>query len=315
MTDPVWAGPYQQCHQTTAAYPVVVAQRLGARLQHLSCSGARIDLGLVNPQPFSGFPSVPAQFGNWTTRQVDVLNPLYVAAKADAVLVQIGANDINFSAIYRLCAFDPSKCTNSSTEMNALLFQPLAALPTKIRNLVADIKAVGQATAGKVPAIVVANYPAPFPPTGYPLCFDMFPFNIAVRGGGGGVGCSTATFSCILSLQSRKPELDLMRGWLLQFEAALEASVAGIEGVYFANLRNVYGSYGGDFHGFCSPDPWVYGIASILLTVRNAAFFPSRVLTWLFFLQNENSKAPFHPTAVGQQQIAREILRVLSTVE
>jgi hypothetical protein len=70
---------------------------------------------------------------------------------------------------------------------------------------------------------------------------------------------------------------------------------ADVDGVYFADVSNIYGYYGGPTHGFCTSDPWVFGVNSILIA-------------------NRDSSASFHPTQVGQQKIADVILELINMI-
>src|SRR5205823_6092414 len=66
--NPTWAGPYQQCHQTTAAYGAVVAQARKARFTNLACTGSTYVDGITGPWSFPPSPTAPAQFGDWATK-------------------------------------------------------------------------------------------------------------------------------------------------------------------------------------------------------------------------------------------------------
>lgn len=111
--DPTWAGTYQQCHQTTAAYGSVVAQARHARFTNLACTGATYVNGLTGPWSSPGTPMVPAEFGDWDTKSN--LNPVYDRAAPDVVLVTFGANDVMFENVLVSCVVaainNPNVCT------------------------------------------------------------------------------------------------------------------------------------------------------------------------------------------------------------
>jgi hypothetical protein len=113
VANPTWAGPYQQCHQTGAAYGAVVEQARRARFTNLACTGSTYVDGITAPWTFPRYPVVPAQFGDWTTKAN--LDPAYDQAAPDVVLVTFGADDVKFKDLLVSCVVaavaDPHVCT------------------------------------------------------------------------------------------------------------------------------------------------------------------------------------------------------------
>jgi lysophospholipase L1-like esterase len=95
-----------QCHRSAYAGPAVAAEMLARsnpRVQvtfvHLACSGATIERGLLEPYKGIAGPI----FRRPVRPQVDELDEL--PQPPTAVLVSIGANDVNFSGFTKRCVF------------------------------------------------------------------------------------------------------------------------------------------------------------------------------------------------------------------
>lgn len=74
---------------------------------------------------------------------------------------------------------------------------------------------------------------------------------------------------------------------LLQLQGeTLQGALAGMQGV---SVVDVSGALAG--HQWCSTDPWAYGASVLAL--------------------NPQSQAPIHPTASGQQAVAKVVLRAI----
>jgi lysophospholipase L1-like esterase len=96
----------EQCHRSEYAGPAVAARTLAERnprvqvtFVHLACSGATIEKGLLKPYKGIAGPL----FRPSLSPQVDELEDL--PQSPTAVLVSIGANDVNFSGLTKLCLF------------------------------------------------------------------------------------------------------------------------------------------------------------------------------------------------------------------
>ncbi|HEY1635836.1 MAG TPA: SGNH/GDSL hydrolase family protein [Acidimicrobiales bacterium] len=267
--NPTWAGPYQQCHQTTAAYGNVVAQARHARFINLACTGSTYADGITGPWSFPPQPTAPAQFGDWATRAN--LNPAYDQAAPDVVLVTFGADDVRFRDVVVSCVVeaiaDPNICTAQdpgSTVRTDVLDQQ-SVLGQRYRALAAAIQARGQAAhPSKVPFVVFTSYPNPLPAPNADIslvaCPDAAHLNQA----------QIAYLSSLVQLQ-----LQTLRG-----------AVGGMRGVAVADVT---GALAG--HQWCSSDPWSYGASVLAL--------------------NPSSNAPVHPTAQGQQAVAKIVLNAI----
>ena len=123
------------CYRSADTYAADLAAATGWQVLNLACSGATIPAGILGPQQTRGV-TVPAQ-----------LAAADKATRASAVIVSIGADDVGWSAILRLCAASTA-CDNRASvayfqqrlETFAVsyyqLLQQLAALPSHPRVLV-----------------------------------------------------------------------------------------------------------------------------------------------------------------------------------
>ena len=123
------------CHRSADTYATDLAAVSHQRVLNLACSGATIPAGLLGPQ-HTGGTTVPPQ-----------LAVAKKATHASAVIVSIGANDVGWSALLRLCAVSRA-CDNRASvayfqkRLAAFavsyyqLLQQLAALPSHPRVLV-----------------------------------------------------------------------------------------------------------------------------------------------------------------------------------
>lgn len=90
------------CFRSSDAYAVDLASVNGWKVKNLACSGATIPAGILGPQA-AGSRVVPPQ--------------LAVARRASgvkAIFVSVGADDVGWDTIVRLCAVSPS-CDNSAS--------------------------------------------------------------------------------------------------------------------------------------------------------------------------------------------------------
>ncbi len=125
---PIWED--RQCHRTSAAGPAQAAMKIeradpktSVTFIHLACSGASINEGLlrryVGQEP--GRPLLP---------QVQAMDLLVGNREVDAVLISIGANDVEFSNIVKNC-FLRTDCNDASkpNSMAAFFDSKLPTLP------------------------------------------------------------------------------------------------------------------------------------------------------------------------------------------
>jgi GDSL-like Lipase/Acylhydrolase family len=116
-----WQSP--RCHRSTRAAPVGAARtleladrRTSTTFVHLACSGAALEAGLL--EGYEG-ADVPAGANpRLLPPQVDELEAIASQRPIDAVLINIGANDLHFSALVKFClrfgdciskSFDPHR--------------------------------------------------------------------------------------------------------------------------------------------------------------------------------------------------------------
>jgi GDSL-like Lipase/Acylhydrolase family len=247
--NPTWAGPYQQCHQTTAAYGAVVAQARRARFTNLACTGSTYVDGITGPWNFPPAPTAPAQFGDWNTKAN--LNPIYDQAAPDVVLVTFGADDVKFKDLLVACVAaaiaDPNVCTQQDPGPTAKtnVLDQLPNLGQRYRALVAAIQARGQAAhPSKVPFIVFTGYPNPLPAPNANISFTACP-DAAHLG-----AAQISYLSSLLQLQLQ----------------TLQGAVGGMKGVAVADVTGVLAG-----HQWCSSDPWAYGASVLALNPQSGA--------------------------------------------
>ena len=120
-----WLDP--PCHRSALAGFEVAARRFGEAADRrsvtfvsLACSGAEVKEGLL--EPYAGI--VPAKGRPPYAPQVERLKKIAAArppagedgARVDAVLLSIGANDVHFSEIVRVCGTTPGDCRKGRDE-------------------------------------------------------------------------------------------------------------------------------------------------------------------------------------------------------
>ena len=123
------------CHRSADAYAADLAAASRQRVLNLACSGATIPAGILGPQHAGGI-TVPSQ-----------LAVAKKATNASVVIVSIGANDMGWSGLLRLCAV--SRACDSRPAVAYFqkrlaafavsyyqLLQQLATLPSRPRVLV-----------------------------------------------------------------------------------------------------------------------------------------------------------------------------------
>jgi lysophospholipase L1-like esterase len=133
---PAHASPSDvACQRSANAFAVVLARVNGWDVQNLACSGATIERGILGPQT-EGDRTLPPQ--------------LAVAKRAEdarAIVVSVGANDMQWNAMIRLCAISDT-CDNQAltayfqrsldrfTQDYYDLLRQLVALPGRPRVLI-----------------------------------------------------------------------------------------------------------------------------------------------------------------------------------
>ncbi|HWC37695.1 MAG TPA: hypothetical protein VG476_04150 [Acidimicrobiales bacterium] len=275
VPNPVWSGPYQQCHQTTAAYGAVVARARQARFTNLACTGATYVDGITGPWSFSGKPTAPAQFGDWTTKAN--LNPVYDQAAPDLVLVTFGADDVKFKDVLVSCVLasvaDPKVCTQQDPGpmVTTSVLDQLPTLSQHYRSLATAIQARGQAAhPSKVPFIVFTSYPNPLPTPGADVSFTACPDAAHLN------AAQIAYLSSLLQLQLQ----------------TLQGAVGGMRGVAVADVTGVLAG-----HEWCTPDPWAYGASVLALNLDSGAPVHPTAQGQNAVAQTVLKAIPSHPSA------------------
>jgi lysophospholipase L1-like esterase len=133
------------CERSSESFAVALGRVNGWTVQNLACSGATISEGILGPQQ-AGNLTVPAQLAE-AKRAVNV----------DTIVLSVGANDMNWSALVRLCAASPECDDKAST---AYFQQRLQELADDYFELLRQL-----GTMPGTPRIVVNGYYMPFDPS------------------------------------------------------------------------------------------------------------------------------------------------------
>lgn len=129
------------CGRSRDAFAVDLAEANGWQVTNLACSGATIRAGLLGPQQAGG-QTLPPQLGT------------PAVAHADLVVVSIGANDVNWSLMLRLCAASHD-CADTAEQ--ALFQQQLALFSKDLLQLVSQLQLLPNH-----PVVIVNQYYDPF---------------------------------------------------------------------------------------------------------------------------------------------------------
>ena len=135
----------QSCQRSSFAFAVTLARVNDWNVDNLSCSGATIPDGVVGPQ-FAGGIRIPPQ-----------LAVAKRAVKAKAVIVNVGANDLRWNTLIRLCAVADS-CDNKA--LTAFFQHSLVSFTQDYLGLLRQL-----ASLPGDPVIVINQYYAPFDPS------------------------------------------------------------------------------------------------------------------------------------------------------
>ncbi|QDQ97760.1 GDSL-type esterase/lipase family protein [Tomitella fengzijianii] len=129
------------CGRSRNAFAVSLASADGWDVTNLACSGATIRAGLLGPQEAGGMALPPQVSADAVTR-------------ADLVVVSIGANDVNWSWMLRLCA-GTGDCASSA--LQAYYQQQLADFSQDLLQLSAQLQQLP-----RHPAVIINEYYDPF---------------------------------------------------------------------------------------------------------------------------------------------------------
>jgi lysophospholipase L1-like esterase len=145
LGNPPLAHPSQldsECHRSVDAYAADLAAVNSWNVLNLACSGATIQAGILGPQQLA-HTTAPAQ-----------LAEAKKATHASVVIVSIGANDLGWSGLVRLCAATASCDNRAST---AYFQQRLATFASQYYQLLQQL-----ATLPSHPRVLVNLYYDPF---------------------------------------------------------------------------------------------------------------------------------------------------------
>jgi hypothetical protein len=199
------------------------------------------------------------------------LNPVYDQAAPDVVLVTFGADDVLFKSVLVSCVIAAVTDPNVCTAQDP---------GTRVTTDVLDKQpALGQHYRDLATAIQArgqAAHPSKVPFvvfTGYPNPLPAPNANVSFTACPDAAHLNQAQIAYLASLLQ------------LQLQT-LQGAVGGMRGVAVADVT---GALAG--HQWCSSDPWAYGASVLAL--------------------NPQSGAPVHPTAQGQQAVARVVLKAV----
>ena len=140
------------CHRSADSYANDLAAANGWNVLNLACSSATVPAGLLGPQDL-GSATAPAQLA--IAKQ---------ATQASVVIVSVGADDLQWAALLRLCAITPT-CNNQASM--TYFQQELATFTTQYYQLLQQLAALPAH-----PAILINLYYNPFNPDRH--CLDRY---------------------------------------------------------------------------------------------------------------------------------------------
>ena len=143
-------GPGDKCRRAPTAYPVRVAQRLGADLTFVACSGART----INVTPDLGLPDVPSELQYPDSGEGFQISALQAHPDADVVLVSLGGNDAKFSDVVSLCMGGGAPCQEKAASWYDTMRK---ALQPRLRAVYAQVRATAPQA-----HVFATTYPMPF---------------------------------------------------------------------------------------------------------------------------------------------------------
>lgn len=138
------AATARACGRSADAYPADLAAANGWNVLNLACNGATIRQGLLGPQDHRGQRLPP---------QLDVAQQ---ARRAAAVIVSVGADDLNWAAMLHYCAAAP-RCDDRATA--AYFQQQLASFSKDYLELLTRLAALPAH-----PRVIINQYYDPFGP-------------------------------------------------------------------------------------------------------------------------------------------------------
>lgn len=155
--NPQWQN--RQCHRSSLSGTAQAAKRLEDRdphsavtFVHLACSGATVASGLIGP-----YGGIDPSAGTTLAPQIEVAEQIASTRPIDALIVSVGANDVQFSEIVKRCLQQTECHADRPGSASSLFRERMATLPQQYDNL-------AQALSGIVSprAVFLTNY---FDPT------------------------------------------------------------------------------------------------------------------------------------------------------
>jgi GDSL-like Lipase/Acylhydrolase family len=134
----------QDCGRSSESYAEDLARSNGWPVMNLACNSATIRQGLLGPED-RGAQTAPPQ-----------MDAALRASRASAVIVSVGADDLNWSAMLRLCAAAKT-CNDKAT--TAYFQQQLASFSTDYLELLSQLAALPAH-----PEVIINRYYDPFGP-------------------------------------------------------------------------------------------------------------------------------------------------------
>jgi hypothetical protein len=349
---PSGSPAYPECHQSPDAYGEIVAGAHKATFTQLACTGATYLAGVTGPESFAqgsvysspflapytvgaptepadGAASVPAQFGDIGSDDTpSKVNPAYVSAHPNVVLLTLGADDLQFVSILTACIewnYTPGVLESGTGSASApfssrysgnlqcsddnatdekgptgsaypdgviqdLYTNQLTALHAHLTSLLTAIEKEGQASGQSgPPKIVITNYANPLPNT--------MPQKD---------GTSWSSAYCPDTFPLYNAQINYFSGLVDHLNTDYAGWVSDFQktskfggNVSLVNLSNVdhghqwcddaSGNLSPNTHATAYREPYAYGF-SVNGTSTSLARYPAPAI--------------FHPTIAGQQQIA-----------
>jgi lysophospholipase L1-like esterase len=133
------------CQRSSFSFAETLARVNEWDVDNLACSGATIEAGILGPQSIGG-QTVPPQ-----------LAVAQRASNANTVIVSVGANDLHWNTLVRLCA------ANASCDNKALTAYFQRSLATFTRDYLSLLSQLG--SLANHPTIVINQYYVPFDPS------------------------------------------------------------------------------------------------------------------------------------------------------
>lgn len=284
---------YQQCNQSSAAYGSFFQKFNGYTVYNMACTAATVSQeaalnsgstlgGILNAETIgTPPPPYPLQLGGSCTG-CDAPNQVFDNHQPNVVLVQVGADDIDFKGWIKYCYTELCGIPGDSATLNSQINTFNVSLNAALAEL--NSRAGQYLLSPQKLTVVVTDYYNPYSSTYASNCMD-------VGNAGQPIGITSGEQNFIVSGlgqldQSIYDEVGYAQSNFLRLN------------VKFVDLSGLGGLGGQDVmagHTFCSADPWVYG---------PSIDYPDGS-HWL----GQDYPAPMHPTPEGQFAIYKAIVQ------